>query len=226
METDTRAQVWAKTNGYCWYCGKLMNPWSDFTVDHMDPRKQGGGDELSNLVPCCKSCNSQKHAKTVEEFRQYLQGKAEHRFWFEHVSIAIQTPLLHKEDVEEPSTDSEPDSEDFSEIIDACLFIGTHFNMPLTLLTFIALAVEWIKEPHEPVFYCDGWFDLEILSSRSGQAITTVLAHILYLQSRDLLSVAWQTAPHNVHDFSLNIGALLQATRELRRRAHQERTEG
>ena len=80
---ERRAQVWAKTNGYCWYCGKLMNPWEDFTEEHMDPRANGGGDELTNLVPACKRCNSRKHDKNVEEYRAYLAGKGKLRFWGE-----------------------------------------------------------------------------------------------------------------------------------------------
>ena len=82
MGTDQRAEVWAKTSGYCWYCGRLMNPWSNFTIDHMDPRIQGGGDNLSNLVPCCKICNSRKGGKTVIEYKEYLANKDEHTFWF------------------------------------------------------------------------------------------------------------------------------------------------
>lgn len=38
------------------------------TTDHKVPRSRGGGDELSNLVLCCASCNSRKATKKYEEF--------------------------------------------------------------------------------------------------------------------------------------------------------------
>src|SRR5215471_20810646 len=78
-----RPQVWAKTNGHCWYCGKQMNPFDDFTIEHQDARNNGGGDELANLVPACNSCNSRKNTKGVEEFRAYLVSKGDWRFWGE-----------------------------------------------------------------------------------------------------------------------------------------------
>ncbi|CAB5222212.1 HNHc domain containing protein [uncultured Caudovirales phage] len=48
-----------KRDGYiCQYCG------NDATqVDHVIPRKSGGGHELENLVACCAPCNSAKGAK-------------------------------------------------------------------------------------------------------------------------------------------------------------------
>jgi hypothetical protein len=27
MAAELQAQVWAKTDGHCWYCGKKMEPW-------------------------------------------------------------------------------------------------------------------------------------------------------------------------------------------------------
>lgn len=58
-----RAAVWAKTDGDCWYCCKAINPFVDFTMDHVIPVSRGGRDELDNLVPCCKKCNNTKGSK-------------------------------------------------------------------------------------------------------------------------------------------------------------------
>lgn len=38
-------------------------------VDHVIPVARGGSNWPANLVPACNSCNSKKHAKSVEEFR-------------------------------------------------------------------------------------------------------------------------------------------------------------
>ena len=222
METDTRAQVWAKTHGHCWYCGKLMNPWSDFTVDHMDPRKQGGGDELPNLVPCCKTCNSQKHAKTVKEFRQYLHSKAEHRFWFEHANILLPVPAESTDDHDEALEGFWPSYEDFDMILAACLYIGAknRSGLGLTLLAFINMAVEWGKE-EEVYISCNGWFDLEEIAHKTGFAIERILSQTLSLIYAGALTVLWHGGPHGSHGFDLNISSLLAVHSKLR---EQERT--
>lgn len=65
--------IFRKSNGICWYCGKDIH--TDLTIDHIVPISDGGSDDLSNLVPCCKSCNSAKRNKTLEEYRRYQQKK-------------------------------------------------------------------------------------------------------------------------------------------------------
>ena len=67
-----RAKVWDKTSGFCWYCGVKMNPFRDFTVDHLKPISQGGRDTLANLVPCCRRCNTIKAASGVSRLRGIL----------------------------------------------------------------------------------------------------------------------------------------------------------
>lgn len=44
----------------CVYCNLLAN-----SVDHIIPQYHGGTDELLNLVPCCKRCNSSKGKKDL-----------------------------------------------------------------------------------------------------------------------------------------------------------------
>ena len=68
----------------CWYCGRLLVDFvpGDYvklrmirSKDHLIPQSRGGSDEPDNLVWACKSCNSQKATKTVEEYRAYLRRK-------------------------------------------------------------------------------------------------------------------------------------------------------
>lgn len=51
----------------CWYCGGEADTW-----DHIVPRSLDGTDDVENLAPCCRSCNSRKGAKPLYKFRHYL----------------------------------------------------------------------------------------------------------------------------------------------------------
>ena len=57
--------------GRCAYC---LNPMATVTQDHLIPLSRGGSHTLSNVVPCCKSCNSKKHARTLLEYVMVTQG--------------------------------------------------------------------------------------------------------------------------------------------------------
>lgn len=72
-------KVYSKTNFKCAYCGKDLDfePHKlscgvhtyNFAIDHLIPKSKGGTNETQNLLPCCKSCNSKKGTKSLEEFR-------------------------------------------------------------------------------------------------------------------------------------------------------------
>lgn len=52
----------------CPYCNQRPSN----TVDHVVPLSRGGTNDESNLIPACVSCNSQKGAKTLWEWRPWL----------------------------------------------------------------------------------------------------------------------------------------------------------
>ena len=43
----------------CYYC-ETPTPARQLTMDHLVPLARGGRSVKSNLVPCCKSCNTQE----------------------------------------------------------------------------------------------------------------------------------------------------------------------
>lgn len=53
--------------GVCFYCKKPVAP-GDLTIDHAEPAKLGGGDEIQNLLIACKPCNSDKDHQPIEAF--------------------------------------------------------------------------------------------------------------------------------------------------------------
>lgn len=74
-----RLKVYNKYNGRCAYCGNVLsniinNAVLEQTIDHIDSGKPVNN-KLENLNPCCRSCNSSKGTKTLEEFRLLLDLK-------------------------------------------------------------------------------------------------------------------------------------------------------
>ena len=63
------AEVTLRFGACCVYCGfKPSAEDEPLTLDHVMPRSRGGSDEVENLVPACRSCNSSKGARTPEEW--------------------------------------------------------------------------------------------------------------------------------------------------------------
>ena len=59
---ELRKSQWWKNElakGKCHYCGGRFKP-SELTMDHILPIIRGGFTRKSNVVTCCKACNSKK----------------------------------------------------------------------------------------------------------------------------------------------------------------------
>ncbi|MFN6303092.1 MAG: HNH endonuclease [Planctomycetota bacterium] len=55
----------------CFYCGDHAT-----SLDHINPKRYGGSDDESNLVPCCYKCNSEKRGRAFWEwFRDTLRDR-------------------------------------------------------------------------------------------------------------------------------------------------------
>jgi 5-methylcytosine-specific restriction endonuclease McrA len=61
ISEDLQEQVRQRANGLCEYC-HASEQWQyvRFTVDHVVPLAEGGGDSLSNLALACFHCNRRK----------------------------------------------------------------------------------------------------------------------------------------------------------------------
>lgn len=62
----------------CYYCNNICGSMvagynRDVTLDHKNPLSRCGDHDISNLVPCCRGCNSLKGDKTEDEFMEYLK---------------------------------------------------------------------------------------------------------------------------------------------------------
>ena len=69
-EYKTNRRIVLEASGYtCHYCKGPANE-----ADHIIPVSHGGGNEIDNLLPCCKSCNSTRKNKTLMRL-QYWNRK-------------------------------------------------------------------------------------------------------------------------------------------------------
>lgn len=66
IERVFRAAVIARDNGVCYLCGRQPQGY-DLTLDHVIPLVRGGSHTMDNLRVACRSCNSKKGTKLLEE---------------------------------------------------------------------------------------------------------------------------------------------------------------
>ncbi|MEI6500356.1 MAG: HNH endonuclease [Armatimonadota bacterium] len=63
----------------------------DLTLDHVVPRRRGGGATWDNLVACCAQCNNKKADKTPREADMTLLRKPRRPRFIPYLSFATFT---------------------------------------------------------------------------------------------------------------------------------------
>lgn len=69
-----RKNIFARDRNLCQYCGKHF-PTSELSLDHVNPRSQGGENSWTNLVCACTRCNAKKGGRTPAQARMKLIRK-------------------------------------------------------------------------------------------------------------------------------------------------------
>ena len=91
-------RVWAISGKRCGYCDIIMTEQPD--PDHVVPISRGGRNDISNILPCCSPCNTDKSDLTLSEWasERTRQGKPPLRHAlpfteprFKHLSIGEAT---------------------------------------------------------------------------------------------------------------------------------------
>ena len=67
----SRRNILIRDHATCQYCGKVVTT-QEFTLDHVNPRCQGGVTEWSNIVTCCMKCNKKKGGQTPAQAGMHL----------------------------------------------------------------------------------------------------------------------------------------------------------
>ena len=71
ISKSRRLAIYDKSGYRCHYCGTCLT-YDTATIDHIIARENGGQNNDENLVMACRSCNSRKNKKTLEEFRLFI----------------------------------------------------------------------------------------------------------------------------------------------------------
>lgn len=70
IRKDKRLAIYIRDGFACAYCGTDLRQADPrrVTLDHLTPRHHGGGNEATNLVTACVSCNSSRGDRALELF--------------------------------------------------------------------------------------------------------------------------------------------------------------
>ncbi len=66
----TKREVFRRDEHTCQYCGKRTH---QLTIDHVMPRRYGGGHSWGNVVAACAPCNRRKGGKVPSKARMHLR---------------------------------------------------------------------------------------------------------------------------------------------------------
>ncbi len=73
IRREKRLALYLRDGMACVYCGATVEDDATLTLDHVLARNLGGGNEASNLVTCCLSCNSAKRDLTLRDWMTTLR---------------------------------------------------------------------------------------------------------------------------------------------------------
>lgn len=90
-----RRRILDRCQQMCFYCGRTLHldssVWEDSSpemylkhdlychLDHLEAHSKGGVKVDDNLVASCRTCNSTKGKRSVEEYRAYLEARQPHK---------------------------------------------------------------------------------------------------------------------------------------------------
>jgi 5-methylcytosine-specific restriction endonuclease McrA len=67
----SRKNILIRDAHVCQYCGREFSS-GDLTIDHIIPKVQGGANQWTNVVACCRSCNIRKGGRTPRQAGMHL----------------------------------------------------------------------------------------------------------------------------------------------------------
>jgi 5-methylcytosine-specific restriction endonuclease McrA len=80
----SRRTIFARDNYTCQYCGSTAK---DLTIDHVLPKRHGGGASWDNLVCCCRKCNMKKSDKLLHQVGMKLMRPPRRPRYVPYISL-------------------------------------------------------------------------------------------------------------------------------------------
>ena len=80
----SRRGVFARDGYTCQYCGTAAR---DLTIDHVVPKRLGGGATWENLVCCCRRCNTKKGDKSLQASGMQLKRAPRRPRYIPYISL-------------------------------------------------------------------------------------------------------------------------------------------
>ena len=78
IRQEKRLAIYLRDEFHCVYCNSNLHnvgPF-DITLDHIRCRSNGGNNSETNLVTCCRSCNSARGDKKISKWADVATRKA------------------------------------------------------------------------------------------------------------------------------------------------------
>lgn len=95
MANTAKESLLKQSGGHCIYCGHELTV-SNMTIDHIIPKAEGGTDSESNLIACCKECNTKKADQALGVFL-LQKGSAKRIAYFNRLSNLIKGKRISPE---------------------------------------------------------------------------------------------------------------------------------
>gem|GEM_PF-3126023 len=78
-----RKEIEIESKRICYICGTKIPLETPITLDHVNPKSNGGSDEKGNIRCACKRCNDNKKNRTIKSYVRYI---SDHRFKYTYIS--------------------------------------------------------------------------------------------------------------------------------------------
>jgi len=94
---ERRLGIYLRDGLACAYCGQGLEDGILLTLDHLVPHIAGGSNDSANLVTACRTCNSARAERPIEEFAARVAGYLNHGITAEsivkHITTTTQRPV-------------------------------------------------------------------------------------------------------------------------------------
>lgn len=77
LPLGTRIAVFVRDRGACVFCGATYQNGAQLSVDHVQSRKRGGSNMLTNLVTACLPCNKDKAHFSLKAYLVELEDRGQ-----------------------------------------------------------------------------------------------------------------------------------------------------